>query len=896
MRAGTWAVGRATAAFAVCHRLLSPRYRVRYGSESIALFRELAMDAWRARGVWGLGAAFVRAVFDLVRHATGPGAPPPHIPHRNPRRGWRTGIETLAQDLRYGIRSMLRRPGFTAAVLVTLALGVGATTATFSVVHGILTRPLPFPEVDRIYHFASQYRGSRRDDTVSFPDYLDLLADNPAFVHTAAHREWGANLTGVGEAERLTGLEVTGEYFTLWGLAPAVGRLLVPEDDRYGSQRVVVLGYGLWQRRFGGDPSVVGQSIQLNDTSYRVIGVGPAEFANGIPGLGNPMMWRTMRFTGAPADSLPYRGLRTYRAFGRLAPGVSMAQASERLLEISARLEAEYPSTNLGMQGEIDPVRAYWVGDTRPLLVFMGAVAFVLLIAVANVTSLVVARTTDRARELAVRTALGAGRGRIARQLLVETGLVSVAGGGLGLVGAVAITKTLLAQSAGRLPLTTNVALDGVVLLVAVASVTGAALAAGLVAGHLAIGRGIGSSLHGASNSRSGTGRQSLLIRNVLVAAEVTLSILLLVGAGLLVRSFWKLTRVDPGVYTQVAAFRVAPQVESPEAGNAFYRQLFERIGGLPGVSGVASVFPGLPFSGRQACGTLAAEDDPDRFAGEDMCAEVRGITDDYFAVMGIPILRGRNFGPGDTPDSPDVVIVSESTARLLWPGQDPLGKRLTTGFSDTYHEVVGVVNDVKQFSLDEETPPQTYIPHEHWRRSNRFVVVRAAADADMLLPALRNVVATLDPNLPLTQLGTVEEFVAQSLSTQRFYLVLLTTFAGVALTLAMVGIYGVVSYTVRQRQRDMAIRLSLGARAPGVVGLVLRQGLRPVWIGISLGVAGALALTRLMEGLLFGITPTDPSAFAGVISLMATVAVVAVLVPARRIARLDPVEVLRSD
>ena len=803
-------------------------------------------------------------------------------------------MESFLKDIRYGLRSLLKRPAFTFIALLTLALGIGANSAIFSVVNGVLWRPLPYQTPQQLVMLWEDHRGrgGPEREWLSPSDFEDWRAQNHVFSQVAALNDWGPTLTGRDEPEPLVGASVTQDMFTLLGVQPSKGRSFTPEEDRAGAPNVVVLGHELWQKRFGSDEHIVGKTISLDEESYTVIGVMPAGFS--FPVIGNAQLWRTLH---PMRNQSCERGCLVWRAIGRLRPGMSIDQARADLSTIAARLASQYPDSNANVGATVVSLHEQLVGSMkRPLLVLLGAVGFVLLIACANVANLMLARAATREREIALRSALGASRARVVRQLLTESTLLAVCGGVLGLALAYWLLRVLIGLSPPGTVRFDEIGIDRLVLAFTflVSVLTG--LLFGLVPALQVSKIDLNNSLKdsGKGTLEGGRGRR---LRSVLVVAEVALALILLIGSGLLIKSFILLQRVDPGFNAnQLITLRVflnrTHYPEQPQIVN-FYSQLLERVRVLPGVQS-AGLISTLPLSGNNTDTSFLIEGRPQPPPNQEPVAWFNAITPDYFHAMEMKLLKGRPFDDRDTEKSPRVVIISESMARRYWPNEDPLGKRI--GRPERWREVVGVVNDVKHFGLDAATPPTMYFPSTQVPARGMNLVVRTSTDKAMMSGALRAQVWAGDRNLAVAQLGTMDELVSGSITPQRFILWLLGCFAGLALLLAAVGIYGVMSYAVTQRTREIGIRMALGARVGDVIRLVIRNGLGLTLLGVGIGLALAFALTRLMASLLFGVTPTDGLTFAVVSSVLVLVALVACFLPARRATKVDPIVALRYE
>ena len=804
-------------------------------------------------------------------------------------------MENLIKDIRYGVRSILKRPGFSLIAIVTLALGIGANSAIFSVVNGILWRPLPYPNPEQLVMAWENHtaRGGPAQEWFSPPDLEDWRAQNKTLSHFSALNDWAPTLTGSDEPLPLIGSAVSYDMFNLLGVAPAMGRSFAPEEDQVNAPNVVVLSNELWQQRFNSDRQIVGKSISLNQESYQVIGVMPAGFR--FPVIAGVQLWRTLRPTLNPNCK---RGCIVLRAIGRLKSGVTIQEAQADLSTVASRLAAQYPETNSKVGATLVPFHEQLVGSIkRPLLVLLGAVGFVLLIACANVANLMLARAATREREMALRSALGASRGRVIRQLLTESALLAAAGAGVGLAVAYWLLRLLLSLSPPGTPGLDQIAIDryvlGFTILIAAVTAIIFGLAPALQTSKVDLNRSLKDTGKGTPSGVRG-GR----LRGALVVAEMALALLLLIGSGLLMKSFVLLQRVDPGFNPdQVVTLRLIlnrtaypniPQVVS------FYEQLLDRVKALPGVQSAATIST-LPLSGNQTDTSFLIEGRPAPPPNQEPVAWYNSVSPDYFKTMQLRVVKGRSFSDTDTDKSPLVVVISETMARKYWPNEDPLGQRIGRG-PDRWRQIVGIVRDVKHFGLDADTPPTMYLPMRQAPGRGMNLVVRASGDPLSLAPALRAQVWAGDRNLAIANLGTMKDVVSASITQQKFILTLLGCFAAVALLLASVGIYGVMSYSVTQRTHEIGIRMALGARVPDVLTLVFRHGMVLTLIGVAIGIALAFALTRLMRSLLFDVTPTDAMTFAMVAFGLVLVALAACLIPARRATKVDPLIALRYE
>ena len=884
-------------------RLLPGSLRGRFGQEMEGLASDVFFEAYGARGLWGLTRAWVNTAWDLlvgmVRERV-PGVGALAVANRNRKNDRWKVVDAGTQDLHYALRGIWKNRALSLVMIITLALAIGANTTMVTVVRGVLLRPLPYPNAETLHQVEVYYEDGTRDSYVSAPDFMDYRDRTEALEWAVAFTSWQPPLTSDGaEPRRLAAMLVTEGFFDFLGLQPALGRDFRPEEHVDGSHQVAILSHGLWTSSFGADPRILGTTVHLNDRPHTVVGVGPADFPTGLPGIGRADLWRPFGWSGMPLDSLPGRGNQSLHALARLAPDVSLDQGQAELDALSRDLQRTYPGPSTGKMADLIPLHDFVVEDARSVLfIFLGAVGMVLAIAVSNITSVLLGRAADREREIALRVAMGASRRRILAQLLTESLVLAGLGGVAGVWLATTGTRLVLAWSSGTIPLPSSVAMDLPVLAMTAAIVAVAGVVMGLVPGLSATRRNLYGALKDGGSGRGITATShGLGMRSWLVVGQVALSLTLLVGAGLLLRSFDRLSRVRTGLDTDAILFRVAlTEARYPEWSEhyQFWDQLFARLEQIPGVRDVATV-SAAPLTGRSTCGSLAPEEDPRRFEGGDTCAEVRSVTPGYFRTMGVPLVRGRDFDGTETEDSPDVIIINRTAAELLWPGDDPLGKRITTGFSNRWHDVVGVVADVKQFSLDEVTPPQTYLPYRQWRSGNRYVVVRPVADASVLLPRLREAVWAIDPQIAITEMGTFDTLRRRTMADDRFRTVLLVGFAGLALLLAVLGLYGVVSYSVSQRRREVAIRMSLGARADRVLTMVMAHGLRLAALGLMLGLMIAASLTRVLSAIVFDVSTHDPVTFAGVPLVLLLAAVTATWLPARRATRVDPMVVLKS-
>jgi len=804
---------------------------------------------------------------------------------------------TMMQDLKYGMRVLRKSPGFAAAAVLVLALGIGANTAIFSLVNAVLLRPLPLPEPERlmlVWHVppAKSFPGVTRF-SVSAANFLDWREQNHSFTGMAALGRPSMNLTGGTQPESLTAGSVTGDFFSVADVSPVIGRVFGEEEDRPGHEKVVVLSYAFWQGHFGSNKNAMGQRLTLDGEPYTVIGVMPPKFD--FPP--QAQLWVPMAWTD---KQRAVRGDHNDAVIARLRPGVEIKQAQAEMDTISARLQQQYPVDDAGWGAVVVPLREELVGDIRPaLLVLLGAVAFVLLIACANVANLTLAKTWGRRKEIAIRTVLGASRGRVLRQVLSETVLLSLAGGVLGVFLARAVISVVLAKFADQLPRLWEIGVDaGVLEFTLVLSVL-----AGIVSGFAPAWRLTKTNLNeamkqgmGKTDADSGGNRT----RSVLVASEVALSLVLLVGAGLMVRSLWNLRKVDPGFDARNV---LTLQVTLPEtkykdtrAKGEFSAQVLERVRALPGVESAGAI-SSLPLTGG-SMQPFTLEGRPEVPMAEQPEVAVREIAPGYLRSMRIPLLAGREISSTDTAERPAVAMVSESFAKEYWPGENPIGKHLTlTFYPGIPREVVGVVGDVKQGGLDMQMTNETiYNSLEQIGRTRARFVVRATVPPTSLVSAVTSAIHQVDRDQPVTNVETMEDVVDASIFQQRFSVLLLGAFTGLAMLLAAVGIYSVLAYGVRRRVREIGIRMALGAQMGDVLRMVIYDGLRPTLIGLAIGLAGALALGRVVASMMFGVKATDPATFVAVSGMLAVVALAACVIPAWRAARVDPMTALREE
>ncbi|MDQ2855220.1 MAG: ABC transporter permease [Acidobacteriota bacterium] len=801
-------------------------------------------------------------------------------------------METLLRDIRYGVRSLLKRPGFTVVALIALALGIGANTAIFSLVNAVLLRSLPYAQPDRLVWVWGNIRNGGSRASVSPLDFLDYRKENTTFEQFAASLSvpLPVNLTGSGEPERLTGAAVTGNYFQALGVQPALGRTFVLENEITGRDQVTVLSYGLWQKQFGGDPNIVNKTVTLDGKTCVVLGVMPQDFSVPQPAE----LWIPMTFDVRP--QMKQRKAHFLRPIGRLKPGVSIAQAQADTDSIARRLEEQYPETDKGWNLRLVSLQEQVVGNVKPtLFILFGAVGFVLLIACANVANLLLVRAASREREIALRTALGAGRFRIVRQMITESVLLALLGGALGTLLAIWGVDLLVTLSADNLPPTTQVKIDATVLgfTLLISLLTGVLF--GLAPALRTLKLNLSESLK--EGGRSGSeGAQRNRTRSVLVVIESAVAVVLLIGAGLLIRSLIELKNTNPGFDPHnLLTMRVdltEQKYPTPEKTAQFFRELERRIGGLPGVESVGLVSE-LPLSGQPNDMPYTVEGRPPVSSDQGFDDDFRRVNQDYFATLKIPLLRGRNFTSQEVSQGAKVVVISELLASQVFPNEEPLGKRLVMGMSNQPFEIIGVVGDIRHRALERQPAATMYLPtYDGWMN----VVIRTKNDPLALTTSVRKEVQTIDPDQPIAAVKSMDQWLSTAVAAPRYRTSLLGLFAALALVLAATGIYGVMSYSVTQRTHEIGVRMALGARQLDVLKLVVRQGMVLVLIGVGLGLAGAVALTRVLASLLFGVTARDPLTFVAVATLLAFVAFVACYIPARRATKVDPLVALRYE
>ncbi|HEV8133607.1 MAG TPA: ABC transporter permease [Pyrinomonadaceae bacterium] len=815
----------------------------------------------------------------------------------------------MNQDLKYAVRILLKNPLVTVVAVVTLALGIGANTAIFSVLNAVVLRPLPYADPDRLVVVWETIAGNDKR-SVAPGNFTDWRAQNKSFSDLAATFYGNFNLTSDGPAERINGATVTSNLMSTLGVSARLGRTFQAEDDEHQDQRLAVISDSLWQRRFGGAQDVTGKTITIDEASYTVIGVMP-------PGFKYPVLsdiWVLGRDRNAVSMSLisqfpkndwsHERDAHFISVIGRLRPGIGLSQAQSDIAGIAQRLEHAFPATNAGLGSSVIPLHTQIVGNVKALLsILLGAVAFVLLIACTNVASLLLARATQRDREFAIRRAVGASRSRLVRQLLTESVVLSFLGGLVGLGLSVWAVSLFVKLSPGDIPRLEEVSVDlrllGFTFLVSM--LTG--LAFGLWPALHATGGSLNQSLKDAG-SRASEGKRSLFSRNVLIVTELALAQVLLIGAGLLIASYVRASQIDPGFNPDhVLSAKIAPSAKKypdPKSRVQFYSQVIEQLRTLPGINSVGMVM-NLPLSGASMNRGFSVEGRPEPKPDENVAMDYQVVNSDYFATLDIPILRGRGLTEQDNDTAPRVIVINEAMARRYWPNEDPVGKRMAIGESSkdtSWRTIVGIAGSVRHASLTEEPVPCAFIDYrqdvESWSRM--AFVMKTKTDPASLISEVRSSLVAIDPQQPVYAIEPLEKLVEGSVAPRRFVMSLIGSLAFVALTLALVGIYSVISFSVNERTREIGIRMALGANRGDVLRMVLGQGMRVSAIGIVAGLGIAFAVTRLLRTLLFEVSATDPRTFALVVALLTLVALLACYLPARRATRVDPLEALRSE
>lgn len=798
-------------------------------------------------------------------------------------------MESLLHDLRYSTRLLIRKPAFTALAVITLALGIGANTAIFSVVNSVLLRPLPYPQPERLLTIRSNQ---------SVPDLDDIKAQSQSFEYLGGSVMQAQDYTGEAEPLQVQASLVNADLFKALGAQAAIGRVISDEEDRFGGEPVVVLSHGFWQRHFGGDAGVLGKPIQLSGNTYTVIGVMSADF---VMPTEAPDLWASVRVANPVAAR--FRGVHFLRNYLRLKPGVTPAQAQAEMEGIDGWLSEHYPEENKNRRTVLLSLHDRVVTNSRSaLLILFGAVGLVLLIACANFANLLLARAAARRQELVIRAALGAGRARLVRQMLTESTLLSLVGGAGGLVLAMWGIDLLTALKPANLPRLSSIGIDGWVLAftLGVSVLTGVVF--GLVPALNASKLEAGEALKESSRSSTG-GMARLRARNLLVVSEIALALVLLIGAGLLIKSLWRLRTIDPGFNPEGL---ITMRIELPEARyreipkqTQFRQRILESINSIPGTQAV--MISELPMSGDSLTHNFIIDGRPPIAPGTEPELETRTVAGDYFRTMGIPLIAGRDFTAQDNADAPMVGLVNERFVHEYFPNENPIGGRIAwaRGTPRQWMTIIGVVGDVKHFGLNLPELPAFYGSYvqlnQPWKRW-MYMAVRGGQNSGVLVGQVKSEIWKVDPAIPLTRLRTMSEVMSASLSAQRFNMTLMGIFAAVALVLAAVGIYGVVSYSVTQRTHEIGIRMALGAETGDVLRIVLRQGLMLAGLGVGIGLVAAFAVSRVMSTLLFGVSTTDPAIFAAISLVLTGVALGATLIPARRATKVDPMIALRYE
>ncbi len=811
-------------------------------------------------------------------------------------------VETLFQDIRFGLRMMAKNPGFTTVAVLTLALGIGANTAIFSVVNTVFLRPLPYPDAGRLV-VINESSKSTPECPVSYPNFLDWQAQNQVFEHMAVFQGEALTLVGVKVPESMPSFNVSTDFFPTLGVNPICGRNFLPSEDKAGAMPAVIMSYGLWQRRFDADPGLIGKSLRLKGTlgtrDFTVVGILPREFNFYVPAE----LFVPIGLWGADGYLMKRENHDRTLALARMKPGVSLEQARSQLETIANRLRQQYPETNTGFSVTVTPLRERVMGHVRrAVLVLLGAVDFVLLIACVNVANLLLARSLLRRKEAALRVALGAGRGRVIRQLLTETMLLGLVGGAVGMLLAF-WSSGVLASLAPPGLVTGGIAIDyrvlGFTLLLSLLTGAGFGLAPALHASEL--------DLRGALNEVGRSSTESFghrRLRNLLVVCEVALALVLLISAGLMIQSFRLLLKVDPGfnvkgVLTMGLDMSDPKYQENPARFMAFNAQLLERVRAIPGIEYAGTVRP-LPLGGGRSAMPFYRQDQPVPSGADFPAADWHAASPGYFQAMGIRLVRGRVFADSDRENTPQVAVISEGLARRYWPEEEPVGRRLRIGTPEMglpWFTVVGVVSDTKPYGLEVSTPAELYVSCLQlgsW--VDMSLVVRTASNPLGVAAAVRDQVLALDKEMVVGNFQTMEQRLGESLAGRRTNMLMLGLFAGLALVLAAVGIYGVMSYSVAQRTQEIGVRVALGARPADVLRLVVRQGMTLVLAGVGIGLVGSIAFTRVLRSMLFEVTPTDLVTFAGVSLLLTVVALLACYLPARRATKVDPMVALRYE
>jgi len=816
--------------------------------------------------------------------------------------GWETALEVFLQDVRYGMRMWLKAPLFTVVALATIAIGIGANTAIFTLVDAILLRPLPYPEPQRLLVAGTHLRGGSGVELISTADFLAWRDRQQSFENIAVVDRSGSNfaLSGMGPPERIPGVRVSANFFSVFGVAPLKGRGFRPQEDRPGAPGVVVLSEKFWRDHLDSDPEVLGRTLTLDGKQHTIISVMPAAFS--FPPRKPAAMWANLTLS-PPAGRPPYALL----AFGRFKPGISPRTAEAELNEITAQVTAQYPNSD-DLVAVTEPMKEWMVSDiSTALLVLLGAIGLLLLIVIVNVTNLLLARATARQSEVALRMALGASRMRVVRQLLTESTVLSLMGGALGLLLAFGAVRAFLAFGPGQMPRLEEVSINPGVLLVTFVVCVGCGILFGLAPALETSRPSMSGTLKGTTRSSSSSAPVHRTHRTLLVF-EVALGLVLMIGSGLLIRSFVRLSGVNPGVradHVITAAISLSGKYSDPPQIQQFWQQYLEKVQSLPGVS-AAGITMSLPPNLLLITNPFMVEGQSfDRHLQQQL-AEEMAVSPDYFRAMGIPLIKGRFFSPSEKVEGrkdPRIVIINETMAKQYFSGKDPIGSRIQTGEPDPngpWETIVGVVGDAKYSGLDSSPAPTLYVPYNEygwvtWSR-DMYLVVRSSGNAQELVPAIRSQLASMDGTLPLAQVRTMEELLDESLVQQRFRTWLITSFAAIALLLSAIGLYALISYSVSQRTREIGVRVALGAQRGNVLRMVLREGLQLLGFGLLLGLLGAFLATRVIRSLLYSTSATDALSFIATSLTLFAVALLACYIPARRATKVDPVVALRYE
>jgi predicted permease len=813
---------------------------------------------------------------------------------------WRTSmIAGLRHDLRHSARMLLKRPGFSLIALLTLALGIGANTAIFSVVNAVMLSPLPYHDSDRLVRIST----SEKDGVLSNAGYA-TLADwrerSQSFEQMVAIRSWGGTLTGQGEPEVVRGLRVSTDYFKMLGVSPVIGRDFRPEEDRPATRYVVVLGHSIWQRRFNSDPQVIGKQLILSDVTFTIVGVMPPEFtdllaANFHEGA---EIWAPLGYD--ITQPFACRSCQHLKAIARLKPDITLEQARAEMSGIMKVMAQEHPKIYATPSIFIARLQDQFTVAIRPALyLLLGAVGLVLLIACANIANLLLARASERSKEMAIRLALGAGQWRVVRQLLFESLLLAFLGSSFGLLLAMWGTSLLISLSPAKMFQLQPVSIDARVLLFTLLTSLLTGVLFGLAPAWQASRQDMQLALK--ENSKSSSGKKQRRLRESFVVAEIVFAMVLLVGAGLLIRSLIHVLETKPGFESHNLLSMVVPAASAKKYKDdaqvrAFYQEVMRRIEALPGVE-AAGIVSNLPFGGNMDMSGFHIEEKPLPNPADAPSAERYGVSPEYTRTMGIPLLRGRGFTEDDRANTPLVALINRSAAQRLWPNEDPIGKRIRLGGIDSsLRSIIGIVGDVNHYDLETAPDLQAYVPHAQWTDSNMLLVLRTTSDPGALTGPVREAIRAIDPDAPLYKISTMRDLISTSTAQRRFTLLLLAVFAAVALLMAAIGLYGVMSYAVTQRTREIGIRIALGAQSTDVQRLIIGRGMKLVSIGVALGSVAALGLTQLMTKLLFEVRATDPLTFVGIALLLVIVAIMACWIPSRRVTKINPVIALRYE